>query len=221
MQQNPYAVVFDFEERIAAWAGSRYAVAVESGTAAIFLSLQYRVNCDDGALVSKGMIGSVDTLQVNPLISIPKHTYPGVPCSIIQSGLSVNFTDEAWSGVYELAPLKIIDGALRFRKGMYEGGLHCLSFHVKKLLPLGRGGMILTDDIEARDWLRRARFDGRNPVPLLEDNFTMLGWNMYMTPEQASRGIQLFEVIRNKELPDLRVEDQGYPDLSKFPIYNQ
>ena len=104
---------------------------------------------------------------------------------------------------------------------MYEGGLHCLSFHVKKLLPLGRGGMILTDDIEARDWLRRARFDGRNPVPLLEDNFTMLGWNMYMTPEQASRGIQLFEVIRNKELPDLRVEDQGYPDLSKFPIYNQ
>ncbi len=221
MQQNPYAVVFDFEERIAAWAGSKYAVAVESGTAAIFLSLQYRVNCDDGALVSHGMIGSVDTLQVNPLISIPKHTYPGVPCSIIQAGLSVNFTDEAWSGVYELAPLKIIDGALRFRKGMYEGGLHCLSFHVKKLLPLGRGGMILTDDIEARDWLRRARFDGRNPVPLLEDNFTMLGYNMYMTPEQASRGIQLFEVIRNKELPDLRVEDQGYPDLSKFPIYNQ
>lgn len=202
MHQNPYAVVFDFEERIAAWAGSKYAVSVESGTAAIFLSLMYK---------------NVKDMD----ITIPKHTYPGVPCSIIQAGAHVKWSDEPWAGVYELLPAGVVDGALRFRKGMYEGGLHCLSFHVKKLLPLGRGGMILTDDIEARDWLRRARFDGRNPVPLLEDDFTMLGYNMYMTPEQASRGIQLFEVIRNKELPDLRVEDQGYPDLSKFPIYNQ
>ncbi len=220
LKQNPYAPVFDFEERVAEWAGSQYAVAVESGTAAIFLSLQYRVNCDDSALTRRGMIGSVDTIEIDQRISIPKYTYPGVPCSIIQAGLSVNFTDQDWHGVYELAPLNIIDSALRFRKGMYEGGLHCLSFHVKKLLPIGRGGMILTDDIAARNWLRRARFDGRNPVPLLEDDFTMLGWNMYMTPEQAARGIQLFEVIRNKGLPDLNVKDQGYPDLSKFPIYN-
>lgn len=222
MQQNPYAVVFDFEERIAAWAGSKYAVAVESGTAAIFLSIQHRIHTDYKDLVEQYVSeGGLNVTRVNTLISIPKYTYPSVPCSIIQSMLSVHFTDEAWEGEYELKPLGIWDSALRFRRGMYHGGLQCLSFHVKKLLPLGRGGMILTDDIEARDWLRRARFDGRNPVPLLEDNFTMLGWNMYMTPEQASRGIQLFEVIRNKELPDLRVEDQGYPDLSKFPIYNQ
>ena len=201
IQQNPYAPVFDFESRIAEWAGSKYAVAVESGTAAIFLSLHY--------------IGAQGAR-----VTIPKHTYPGVACSIIQAGAKIDWSDEQWQGVYELAPLNIIDSALRFRRGMYEGGLHCLSFHVKKLLPIGRGGMILTDDINARDWLRRARFDGRNPVPLLEDDFTMLGWNAYMTPEQAARGIQLFEVIRNKDLPDLKVEEQGYPDLSKFPIYN-
>lgn len=198
---NPYLIVDEFERRIAEWAGSKYAVAVESGTAAIFLSLHY--------------VGVQDAR-----VTIPKHTYPGVACSIIQAGAKIDWSDEPWHGVYELAPLDIIDSALRFRRGMYEGGLHCLSFHVKKLLPIGRGGMILTDDIAARDWLRRARFDGRNPVPLLEDDFTMLGWNMYMTPEQAARGIQLFEVIRNKDLPDLKVEEQGYPDLSKFPIYN-
>lgn len=201
-KQNPYTIVAEFEERIAEWAGSKYAVAVESGTAALFLSLQY---CK-----KKGILSWVE---------IPRFTYPGVPCSIIHAGGKVRFTNEKWEGVYELKPYGIIDGALRFKKGMYKGGLHCLSFHVKKHLPIGRGGMILTDDKDAYEWFKKARFDGRNPVPLQEDNFTMLGWNMYLQPADAARGIQLFEVMRDKDIPDLKVEDQKYPDLSKFKIY--
>lgn len=218
-EQNPYLIVDEFERRIAKWAGSKYAVAVESGTAAIFLSIQYRIHCDDSSLVGRGKIGAVDTVELHPEISIPKHTYPSVPCSIINSGLTVKFINKKWKGVYELKPLGIIDGALRFQKDMYKGGLHCLSFHIKKHLPIGRGGMILTDDKKAYNWLKKARFDGRAPVPLLDDDFTMLGWNMYMEPAHAARGIQLFEVVRNKKLKDLDVEAQGYPDLSKFKIY--
>lgn len=199
MNTNPYSIVQDFEERIADWAGSRYAVAVESGTAAIFLSLMYKRPVD--------------------VVEIPKLTYPSVPCSIIHAGGSVKWSDEAWTGVYELKPLGIIDGALRFRKGMYHGGLHCLSFHIKKHLHIGRGGMILTDDKDAHDWLKLARFDGRKPVPLKDDDFGILGWNMYMTPEQAAHGIQLFETMRHKELPDLDFKEQGYPDLSKYKVY--
>lgn len=199
MNTNPYAIVADFEERIAEWAGSKYAVALESGTAALFLSLMYR-----------RPIGEV---------LIPKYTYPSVPCSIIHAGGKVKFTDDDWNGEYELAPLEIWDSALRFQKGMYHGGFQCLSFHIKKHLPIGRGGMILTDDKEAHDWFKLARFDGRNPVPLREDNFTVLGWNLYMEPSQAARGVQLFETLRNKHLPDLVVAEQGYPDLSQFEIY--
>ena len=206
MITNPYTVVYDLEERIAEWAGSKYAVAVESGTAAIFLSLMYIRACHP----ETSFLGRV---------SIPKNTYPSVPCSIIHAGGVVDFEDIKWEGEYELKPFNIWDSALRFKKEMYHGGFQCLSFHVKKHLPIGRGGMILTDDIEARDWLRRARFDGRDPLPLKKDYFSMLGWNMYMEPAQAARGIQLFEVIRNKNLPDLSVEEQGYPDLSKFDIY--
>ena len=203
LKQNPYSMVFDFEERIAEWAGSKYAVAVESGTAAIFLSLVFKRKQDQHGIVF-----------------IPKNTYPSVPCSIIHADFLVGWSDKKWEGEYELSPLNIWDSALRFKKGMYHGGLQCLSFHIKKHLPIGRGGMILTDSMMARDWLRAARFDGRNPVPLLEDSFTMLGYNMYMEPSQAARGIQLFETMRNKELPDLKFEDQNYPDLSKFDIYN-
>lgn len=206
MNTNPYACVIDLENRIAEWSGSKYAVSTDSGTSAIFLSLMYRRMC-------MGSIGNV---------WIPKQTYNSVACSIIHAGGKVKFTDEKWKGIYELQPLGIIDGALRFRKGMYmDGNLHCLSAHIKKNFAIGRGGFILTDDTDARDWLRRARFDGRNPVPLQQDNFDMLGWNCYMTPEQAARGIQIFEVIKNKNLPDLKVEDQGYVDLSKFKIYQQ
>ena len=204
-EQNPYNSVIEFEERIAKWAGSKYAVAVESGTAALFLSLMY----------VKEQWGGLDKIM------IPKHTQPSVPCSIIHAGGKVVWSDQKWEGEYELAPLRIWDTALRFKKGMYHDGFQCLSFHIKKHLPIGRGGMILLDDEKAVKWLKRARFDGRDPIPLMEDDFTQLGWNMYMTPEQGARGIQLFEVIRNKVLEDLPVKDQGYPDLSTFPIYEK
>lgn len=205
IEHNPYAIVIQFEERLAEYCGSKYAVAVDSCSAAIFLSLQY----------SKMYGKWSDTIE------IPCKTYPGVPCSIIHSGAKVKFIDKLWNGEYELAPLNIWDAALRFRRGMYHGGFQCLSFHIKKLMPIGRGGMILTDDKEAYEWLKKARFDGRSPVPLLEDNLTMLGWNCYMTPSDAARGVQLFEVMKNKEFPDISVESQGYPNLSKFKIYTQ
>lgn len=202
MTANPYNVVKLFEEAIAEYAGSKYAVSTDSCTSSLFLSMMY-----------SNVRGRT--------ITIPKHTYVGVPCAIIHAGARVNFSDDRWQGTYKLSPFDITDGALRFRRGMYEGGLHCISGHVKKILNIGRCGLILTDDPKANDWLRRARFDGRRPVPMLEDDFDMLGWNCYLTPEQASRGIQIFQVIKDKDIPDLIVEEQGYPDLSLYPIYKQ
>lgn len=204
---NPYRVVEIFEEKISQWCGSKYAIAVESGTAAIFLSLAYRKKC--------GARGYV---------TIPKFSYPSVPCSIIHNGFKVEFSDEDWAGEYVLFPLDIWDSALRFRKNMYHGGFQCLSFHIKKNLKVGRGGMILLDDKEAYEWLKRARFDGRNPVPLQEDNFTQLGWNFYMSPSDAARGIQLLEVLKQKHpdgAEDLIVAEQGYPNLDLYEVYKQ
>ena len=196
---NPFDVVRDFEQAVAEFSGAPYAVAVETCTAALLLSCCYR--------------------QVKE-VEIPKRTYVSVPCSIIHAGGKVKFRDEDWTGVYELKPYKIIDGALRFKKGMYQAGtLHCLSFLFRKLLPIGRGGMILTDSKEARDWLVKSRFDGRTEgVPMSKDSFT-LGWNMYMLPEQAARGLQTFYFIKDKELPDIDPNTQDYPELSTFSMY--
>ena len=200
---NPYKIVKDFEETIAEYAGAKYGVAVESCCAAIFLSLQ------------SFNIGNIFTE-----ITIPKMTYPGVAMAIANSNNHINFTDKKWRGIYRLDPTTIIDSALRFRKGMYiKKTLYCLSFHYKKHLPIGRGGMILTDDKKIYNWFKMARFDGRKETPLSQDNAAIIGWNMYMTPEQAARGLELFETIKNKNLSDLKVKDQHYPDLSKWRCF--
>jgi len=192
-----YHIVKEFEEAVARYAGAPYAVAVESESAALLLCCMYR------------RVGTV---------TIPCRTYPSVPCSILLAGGTVEFVDEPWSGIYELRPYGIWDGALRFRRGMYAGGLHCVSFHMKKHLPIGRGGMVLTDDAKAARWLRLARFDGREEVGLGEQRvFDVIGINAYMTPEQAVRGLQLLAVHRDSG--DMDAAEQGYPDLSLSPVY--
>lgn len=219
---NPYQIVTDFEEAIAEYCGSKYCVGVESCTAAIFLCLVYQRQF--GSYWDEKKYDEYG--ELNNVISLPTHTYPGVAASIIHAGFNIVFRKGPWNnweGEYQLYPLHIWDCALRFKRGMYrEKEFQCLSFHIRKLLPIGRGGAILTDNKDAYEWFRLARFDGREPVPLQEQkDFKVLGYNMYMPPADAARGLQLLQAFGDKELPDLKVEDQKYTDLSKFKIYTQ
>jgi dTDP-4-amino-4,6-dideoxygalactose transaminase len=191
---NPYKVVDDFEKTIAEFTGAKYAVAVDSCSNAIFLCLKY-IN------------------KIEQIISIPKHTYISIPCAIRNAGYHLKFTDEEWEGSYQLNPLPIYDSALKLEENMYKGGFVCLSFHVKKQLPIGRGGMILTDDEEAYKWFKLARFNGRNQVSDDEDVFQMIGWNFYMTNVDAARGLWLFSTMDKKNIPKIK---QNYQDLSKY-----
>ena len=198
-------VVGIFESKIAAFAGSKYAVAVDSCTNALFLALKYHNTC--GA------------------VAIPSRTYCSVPMAILHAGYSPVFDDREWSGTYMLKPRDIIDGAGRFREGMFiSGTLHCLSFQLKKRLPIGKGGMILTDSKDAYEWLRKASFEGRDlDVPYDKDQFSMVGWNMYMTPEEAARGILLFDqlVVNEDQCWDDGLGADNYTDLSKQKIFRK
>lgn len=197
-----FRVVEMFEEAVCEYTGARYGVATESCTAALFLSLVYT-----------GVKGLV--------VTIPKKTYISVPAAIRHAGGIPAFADYQWEGGYWLDPTNVRDSALRLHEGMYgefnNEPLVCLSFHMRKILPIGRGGMVLTDDLEAATWIRRARFDGRSgAVPFMQDQVTELGWNAYLTPEQAARGLQLLENLPSQP-PDLTPE---YPDLSRLPALN-
>ena len=175
---NPYRIVKMFEEEIANYCGSKYAISVDSCTNAIFLCCKY--------------------LQVNN-VTIPRKTYLSVPQSIIHAGGNVILKDINWSGQYQLVPYPIYDSALRFTSAMYVPGTFvCLSFHYKKQLPIGKGGAILTNDETACNWFKKMRFEGRNEVNYWEDTLNEAGWNMYMTPLEAAIGLTLMQNIKIK-----------------------
>ncbi len=190
-------VIRQFEKTIAKHCGAPYGIAVESCTAALFLCCLY--------------------LKVKE-VTIPKKTYFSVPMSIIHAGGSVKYEDINWSGAYDLYPYPIIDSAMHFKKDMYiPGYFYCLSFHYAKHIPIGRGGMILTDNKKAADWFRKMRNDGRREIPKEKDKVKLLGWNLYMTPEQAARGLSLF-YWRIKGKPDMEDLEMTHGDISYLNV---
>ena len=128
-------------------------------------------------------------------------------------------------GAYQLAPTKVWDSALSFTYNMYKPNTHmCVSFTGPyKHFKLSKGGAILTDDFDAYSWFKRARYSGRRECSYHDDYFDMLGWNFYMMPELATRGVLMMNQFYNTDGSKKRFEDVElpYPDLSKFDIYKQ
>jgi dTDP-4-amino-4,6-dideoxygalactose transaminase len=114
--------------------------------------------------------------------------------------------------------LNVWDGAGRWTKGMYTEGFMTLSFQIKKRIPIGRGGMILTDDKKAYEWLKKASYDNRDlTIPYPDNKYDFVGWHYYMTPEDAARGILLMDQTPVNN-PDTGTW-QNYADLSKKKLF--
>lgn len=199
IKHNPFKIVEMFEEEVALYTGAPFAVAVDSCTNALFLCCKY--------------------LKVHT-VTIPTKTYLSVPMTVINAGGIIEFEERCWYGQYRLNPYPIYDSAKWLTGGMYITGAYmCLSFHAKKQIPIGKGGMILTDNYQAVEWFRKARYEGRSAVNYKEDNIASLGWNMYMTPEEAARGLTLMQnyPYENEALD----EPNGYKDLTEFEIFKE
>jgi len=200
---DPRDVIDIFETKVANFAGCKYAVTVDCCSHGLFLALKY--------------LQSIGELEKDSTLTIPKMTYISAPMQIIQAGNKVEFEDLEWSGVYQLKGSRVWDGAVRWTKNMYVGGnaLQIVSFQLKKRVPIGKGGIILTDSLESYKWLKLASYDGRDlTTPYTDENhIKMLGYHMYMTPEDAARGIILMDNVPNVN------EDTGnhttYVDASK------
>lgn len=197
MRHNPFKIVDMFEEHMADYTGAPYAVTVDSCTNALFLCCKY--------------------LGVKE-VTIPAKTYLSVPQSVIHAGGKVKFREQDWNGIYQLEPYPIWDAAKRLTSGMYiPGSFMCLSFHIKKHLKIGKGGMILTDNADAVKWFKQARYEGRNEVPYKQDDITVMGWNMYMTPVEAAMGLALMQ--NYPEHMEDQPEPGGYRDLREFSLF--
>jgi len=194
--QDPRDIVELFEKSLADYSGSKYAAVFDCASNAIFLALKY--------------------LNLKQEIIIPCRTYVSVPMQIFHAGYKFSVEEQEWSGIYQLKGTSVYDGAARFRPNMYigDGAIQALSFQIKKRLPIGRGGAILTNDKQVYEWLKLASYDGRDlKSPYDSPNHVKsIGWHMYMTPEDAARGLMILERLGKVDYADV-ASSSSYPCL--------
>lgn len=192
-----FEIIKKFEEEIANYFGSPYAVAVDSCTHGIELCLKY----------------------TNALsISVPKRTYLSIPFLSQKLGIELYWKDENWKDYYYLTDT-VIDAAVLWKKDSYIPGTYmCVSFQFQKHLSLGRGGIILLDDKHSATQLKKMSYDGRIPdIPWREQDVDMVGYHYYMTPETAQMGLSKLPNAINTQPKSWELHD--WPDLTKMAVF--
>ena len=193
-----FNIVKEFEEKIADFYGAPYGVSVDACTHGIEICLRY--------------VGANE-------IVVPKRTYLSVPMLANKMNLELKWKDEDWRDYYEIGNTGVYDAAVLWKENSYiPKSFMCISFQFQKHLSLGRGGIILTDDKEARDELKKMSYDGRTPdKPWREQNVTTMGYHYYMTPETAELGLQKLPKAISEKPVKWKVTD--WPDLTKMSVF--
>lgn len=193
-----WQVVEHFERCIADFFGAPYAVAVDCCTHALEVCLR------------------LDP-PTRPL-SIPTFTYMSVPMMLDKLAVPYQLNEDQWHKFYHVTD-KIIDAAAMWLPKSYITGTQtCVSFQFKKPLPIGRGGMILLDDHGHYQHLQKMVRDGRDRQQTMwVDDVQEVGYHYYMTPEDAARGIYLFQHL--KDQPSSYCTWQDYRDLREMSYF--
>ena len=193
-----FETVTKFEQELAKFYNSPYAVAVDCCTHGVELCLKY---------------------TEAQTITVPKHTYISIPFLSHKLGIELIWKDENWIDYYYITD-KVIDAAVLWKKDSYiPNTFMSISFQFQKHLSLGRGGIILTDDKVAAEQLKKMTYDGRIPnVPWRTQNISTLGYHYYMTPETAQNGLNKLQNAIETKPKQWVLND--WPDLTKMDIFN-
>ena len=194
-----FQVIEDFEKEIAKFFGAPHAVAVDCCTHGIELCLRM-----------KGV----------QKISVPKHTYLSVPMLSSKLGIDMEWTDENWKDYYYLTD-DIIDAAVLWKPNSYVPGTYMsISFQFRKHLSLGRGGVILFDNKEDFDTLKKMSYDGRTPDQSWSvQNIKTIGYHYYMTPETVELGLKKLPAAI-ETLPKQWIHTD-WPDLTTMDVFKK
>lgn len=192
--------ITQFEGTIATFFGAKYAVATDSCTHAIELSLR---------------------ITKSNNITVPKYTYPSIPMTLMKLGKDWTWRDDNWLEYYMLGNTNIIDAAVTWRRNSYVANTFmCVSFQYKKHLGLGRGGIILLDEYNNYKTLKKMVIDGRDfNVSWMKQNIDTLGYHYYMTPEIAKAGLKKFEIV--KDISPKEWSWSNYVNLSNMSVFNE
>jgi len=186
--------ILEFEHALARFTGAPYAVMTDCCTHAIELCLRF------------------DRVK---RCSIPAHTYLSIPMTLHKLDIDYDYQDWNWLGEYQLGGTRIWDSARLLKENMYRPGmLQCLSFGIDKPLSIGRGGAVLTDNIEIYNIIKLQCYDGRDltVTPWEDQKVFHVGYHYKPTIEEAVKGLDLLPTV------DQEPKYKRYPDLREITI---
>ena len=220
--------VTEFEKAFADYCGAQYAVAVSSGTAALHLSLLVagikpgdEVICPSMSHIAtansivlaggKPVFGEVRQKDFNldPADAenrITEHT----KAILVAHQLGMPADIDSLRLVCDKHNLQLIEDAACAAGSSYKGkrigslnGLTCFSFHPRKVITTGEGGMVTTNSIVYRDRLTLLRqhgliagsYERNNSGKKFSGEHTEIGYNYRMTDIQAAIGLAQLEKL--------------------------
>lgn len=225
----------EFEGKFAAYLGAKRAVGVQSGTAAIHISL-YELGIKRGDEVIVPVLTFVAT--VNPVmyqgatpifVDVDPRTWNMDPDEVKRAitpktkaiipvhiyGNPVNMEEIMY--ISEKYGIPVIEDATESLGAMFKGkytgtfgAFGCFSFNGNKIITTGGGGMVVTDDEEAADHIKflvnQARDASRGYY------HPEVGFNYRMTNLEASLGLAQFERL-DEFLQKKRLYKKIYEDV--------
>lgn len=210
-----------FERAVAMRVGARHAVAVTSGTIAIFAALvAVGVKRDDEVIVpdltfiatanavtlagATPVLVDIDerTLTIDPNAieaAITPRTRAIVPVHVSGRGADM----DAIRAISERHSLAVVEDAAEAFGSCYRGralgtvgDAGCLSFSPNKSITTGQGGMVLTDDADIAGRIRQLKDQGRPTRGTGGDDVhPSLGFNFKLTNLQSAVGLAQLEQL--------------------------
>jgi len=219
--------VQEFEEKFAAYMGSKYAVALSNCTTALHLamivagikegdevicpSMSYVATANSikyvGATPVFAEVNEFYNLDVN---DVEKRITPKTKAILLVHQIGMPADIDAFKALCEKHGLKLIEDAACAAGSAYKGkkiGSHsdlvCFSFHPRKVITTGDGGMITTGNEEYYKRLKLLRQhamsvndrERHSAGKIIFEDHLEVGYNYRMTDIQAAVGIKQLEKL--------------------------
>jgi perosamine synthetase len=220
--------VQEFEEAFARYTDTEFAVAINSGTAALHIALlAARVKEDDEVITTPfSFIASANAIlmcRAKPVfVDIEPDTY-NIDPSLIQARINSQtsaivavhlygqpFDIDAVSDICRKNRLALIEDACQAHGAEYSDrkagsfGTGCFSFYPTKNMTTSEGGMVTTNDDGIAETCRLLRNHGQQK----QYYHTILGYNYRMTEIEAAIGIS--QLARLDEFNRRRIENAAF-----------
>lgn len=213
-----------FESQLKDLLGCKHAIAVTSGTTALFLALKaLDIGAGDEVIVpdftfiatanavqmtgAKSILVDIDPVTLNMDVAsferaITPHTKAVIPVHV--SGRGCNM--EALTEISSTHNVKIVEDAAEALSSKYQGkflgtlgALGCFSFSAHKTITTGQGGLIVTDDDGLAQKIVMLKDQGR-PVRGTggDDIHDEVGYNFKFTDLQAAVGLGQLKYLETR-----------------------